>query len=415
MSNAAQQMDPVEIIACTIAADLNAVPQLVDQMETEFGENWGDLRFEEVEAFLSSPVSDDLEIVTLAIMGRDEDMLIRAANLINLIKDKDIYIVLVTKDVSAPILHQLMRLGADEFVPYPVPDGALNDSVERRSRLDSAPAVNHAAVAQPNLALASMPAKNGSVFAIQGLCGGAGATTFAVNLAHELATLDKKNPKTVCFLDLDFQFGSAATYLDLPRKDAVLEMLTNAEDLDEDVFSQALVGFSENMHVLTAPADVLPLDIVGPDEIRSVIDNARTKFDFVVVDMPKTLVQWTETVMDRADVHFALMEMDMRSAQNALRLVRALKAEDLPFEKIKYVLNRAPKFTDLSGKSRAKKMAESLEISLELHLPDGGLQVSNSCDHGQPLGVTAAKNPLRKEIAKLAQSLAKMSDGDSGK
>jgi len=410
MSNAAKNIDPVEIIACTIAADLNAVPQLIDQMETEFGENWGDLRFEEVEAFLGSPVSDDLEIVTLAIIGRDEDMLIRAANLINLIKDKDIYIVLVTKDVSAPILHQLMRLGADEFVPYPVPEGALSDSVERRSRMDAAPTARHAAMSQPGLALASMPAKNGSVFAIQGLCGGAGATTFAVNLAYELANLDKKNPKTVCFLDLDFQFGSAATYMDLPRKDAVLEMLTNAEDLDEDIFSQALVGFGENMHVLTAPADILPLDIVGSEEIGAVIDNAREKFDFVVIDMPKTLVQWTETVMDRADVHFAMLEMDMRSAQNALRLIRALKAEDLPFEKIKYVLNRAPKFTDLSGKSRAKKMAESLEISLELNLPDGGVQVANSCDHGQPLGMTAPKNPLRKEITKLAQSLVKMAE-----
>jgi len=88
-----------------------------------------------------------------------------------------------------------------------------------------------------------------------------------------------------------------------------------------------------------------------------------------------------------------------------LRLVRALKSEALPHEKLRYVLNRAPKFTDLSGKSRVKRMAESLDINIEVQLPDGSLQVTQANDHGLPLAETAGKNPLRKEIQKLAKSL----------
>ena len=95
----------------------------------------------------------------------------------------------------------------------------------------------------------------------------------------------------------------------------------------------------------------------------------------------------------------------MRSAQNALRLKRALRSEDLPVEKLRFCLNRAPKFTDLNGKSRVKRMAESLEISIEVQLPDGGKVITQASDHGQPLAVGAAKNPLRKEIMKLAASL----------
>ena len=95
----------------------------------------------------------------------------------------------------------------------------------------------------------------------------------------------------------------------------------------------------------------------------------------------------------------------MRSAQNTLRLKRALQAEDLPFEKLRYVLNRGPKFTDLNGKSRVKRLGESLDISVELQLPDGGKPVTQAADHGLPLATSAAKNPLRREIAKLAQSL----------
>jgi pilus assembly protein CpaE len=42
-------------------------------------------------------------------------------------------------------------------------------------------------------------------------------------------------------------------------------------------------------------------------------------------------------VLTRAHVYFAMMELDLRSAQNVLRLVRALKAETLPHEKLRYV------------------------------------------------------------------------------
>jgi pilus assembly protein CpaE len=104
-------------------------------------------------------------------------------------------------------------------------------------------------------------------------------------------------------------------------------------------------------------------------------------------------------------VYIALIELDMRSAQNTLRLKRALQSEDLPFAKIRFALNRAPGFTDMNGKSRVKRLAESLGIGIEILLPDGGKPVMQSADHGTPMAVSAPKNPLRKEIAKLAKSI----------
>ncbi|NHX27268.1 pilus assembly protein CpaE, partial [Escherichia coli] len=162
---------------------------------------------------------------------------------------------------------------------------------------------------------------------------------------------------------------------------------------------------NDKLHVLTAPADMLPLDMLGPDDITTIIETARRQFDFVIVDMPKTLVQWTETVLGLSQVYFAVLELDMRSAQNALRMIRALKSEDLPIEKLRFALNRAPRFTDLTGKSRVKRLAENLDIDIELQLPEGGKSVVQAADHGLPLSETAGKLPLRKEIQKLAQSL----------
>ena len=243
------------------------------------------------------------------------------------------------------------------------------------------------------------------ILPVHGMAGGTGASTFAANLAWELATVSKTESPRVCILDLDFQYGSTATYLDLPRKDAVFELLSDTASADSDSFLQSMLTFNDKLHVFTAPADMLPLDIVSGEDIGRLLDMAQANFDFVIIDMPSTIVAWTESVLQRAHVYFVLLELDLRSAQNILRFVRALKAEALPHEKLRYVLNRAPKFTDLSAKSRVKRMAESLDIAIELQLPDGGPQVTQANDHGLPLAESAAKNPLRKELQKLAKSL----------
>ena len=55
-----------------------------------------------------------------------------------------------------------------------------------------------------------------------------------------------------------------------------------------------------------------------------------------VRSMPSTLVQWSEAVLNNAHVYFAMLELDMRSAQNTLRFKRALQSEELPVEKLRY-------------------------------------------------------------------------------
>jgi pilus assembly protein CpaE len=50
-------------------------------------------------------------------------------------------------------------------------------------------------------------------------------------------------------------------------------------------------------------------------------------------------------------------------------------------------------------------MAESLDIDIEVQLPDGGEQVTQANDHGLPIAESAGKNLLRKELQKLAKSL----------
>nr|MCU0802876.1 AAA family ATPase [Paracoccaceae bacterium] len=382
---------------------------LIDDMERELGESWGDLGFDDALVFLEQPDAETLEFVAIAVNQDDEGDLARITAIIQAAKARNIRVILIADQVSPIALHQLLRLGGDDFVPYPLPDGALHESIERiRNAAKAPPPSMTLATGDEQISAPTFKAKgdrDGVVLPVHGLAGGTGASTFAANLAWEIATSAPKDGPRVCLLDFDFQYGSAATYLDLPRREAVFELYSDTAAADSDSFLQAMLTFNDKLHVLTAPADMLPLDIVTPDDIGRIIDMAKANFDFVVIDMPKTIVAWTEAVLIRSHVYFAMMELDLRSAQNILRMTRALKAEALPHEKLRFVLNRAPKFTDLSGKSRVKRMAESLDIAIELHLPDGGPHVTQCNDHGLPLAEQAAKNPLRREIQKLAKSL----------
>jgi len=401
------QTEPSPIVACTVSRDVQNFDLLIEDMETLLGEGWGDLGFPEALSFLAQPDAAGLKFIALALDCEDEAQLPLLASIISLARSRDIQVVLIAEDVTPAALHHLLRTGADEFVPYPLPEGELAAAVARlgRSKADPAP--------EPASRVALKGGGDGVLIAVQGLCGGCGTTTFAVNLAWELANIAKDRSPRVCLIDLDLQFGTVATYLDLPRRDAVVELMSDLRSMDGDSFAQALVGFEDRLQVLTSPPDLLPLDLVSPDDIRRLLDVAREHFDFVIVDMPTALLDWTDTVLTQAQVFFVLMELDMRSAQNALRLKRALQSEDLPFDKLRFALNRAPKFTDLQGKSRAKRMADTLGIALQLWLPDGGKPVQTAGDHGLPLASHAAKNPLRKEIVKLAAELHAIGQSDA--
>ncbi len=402
-NTAAVDQEPAPILACTISRDVQAFDLLIEDMETEMGESWGDLSIEDAIAFFEQPDSDTLEFVVIAMDDQDEVNLAQIAEVIRRADAKGIKALVVAEEVSPIALHQLLKVGAEEFIPYPLPDRALHDAIERL-RTPETPAAPPQADG-PATPRVSDRDHEGVLIAVHGLAGGSGATTLAVNLAWELANVDKKDGPRVCIIDLDLQFGSVSTFLDLPRRDMIYEVLSDTASVDEESFMASILTYNDRLNVFTAPADMLPLDLVSSEDVMTVINLARANFDYVVVDMPSTVVQWTETILTAAHIYFATIELDMRSAQNTLRMIRALKSEELPAEKLRYVLNRAPKFTDLNGKSRVKRLAESLDISVELQMPDGGKQVVQAGDHGVPLAEAATKNPLRKEIQKLAQQL----------
>ncbi len=404
-----QETDVIE--ACAIARDLEEFDLLIEDLEEKLGAKWGGLDFNNAEDILRSSHADTLKFITIALDKTDEDDLTFVANIVGAAKDRNIKIILVTHDLTPISLHQLMRLGADDFVPYPLPENALNEAIDRVLQEPEEKVVIKEVFVQSETQQTTaniQPSKQGILLPVYGMSGGVGATTFTTNLAWEMQTMLAEQGKTVCVIDFDFQFGSVATYLDVPKTEAAFELLTEVNNADAESFKQVMSKYAEKLDVLPSPQDAIPLEFIGAEDVKHLLDIARSCYDVVIVDLPRTLVSWSEVVLNECELFLSVVGLDMRSAQNIQRFMRALKSEDLPFEKVQFILNKAPKLTDLSGKSRVKRMAESLDIEFRWQLSDGGKPVPATGDHGAPLAEMVAKNPLRKDIVKIAETFAEL-------
>jgi pilus assembly protein CpaE len=396
--------DEQHVEAFAISRDLAAFEELDQDLEVEFEDGWRGFDLMQGREAFEMKLPPTVKFVIVAAGAADEADLDAVVSVIRKAKEARKIVLLIARDLSPTGMHRLLRSGADDFAPFPLPPGVLSETVSRMRDLAESGATQ---------AADSRRRRKGYILPCYGVAGGVGATTFAVNLAYELSEHVRKTGMRVCLLDFNFQYGSVATYLDLPRREAIYELISDPTTLDHDALAQALTSFKKRLAVLTAPSDALPLDIIGPEDVRRLLEIAASAYDFVIVDMPQSLTHWSDTVLQMCETFFAVLEVDMRSAQNMLRFLRALKAEDLPYEKVQYILNRSPGFTDLSGKSRVKRLSDSLGIDINIYLPDGGKAVVNACDQGAPLADAASGNALRKEIRKVAISLVEMAEAQS--
>lgn len=163
MSSVMPQPQTAPIVACTISRDVQNFDLLIEDLETVLGESWGDLGFGEVLAFLRQPESDAMEFFALAMDKEDEDNLVLISEIITHAKERNIKVILIAEDVTPASLHSLLRNGADEFVPYPLPEGELAQAIER-IRAPEIPVVTQQAA--PILQSGSQ--KNGAVLAVHG-------------------------------------------------------------------------------------------------------------------------------------------------------------------------------------------------------------------------------------------------------
>lgn len=259
--------------------------------------------------------------------------------------------------------------------------------------------------AQPVAPVAPVPLTDRpvSLLVFQPLAGGAGTTTLAVSYACAIAATypDLK----VLLLDLNLQFGGVGLHLDLPETMKVVDAYARMRSLDDEGFRACLQSRGMNLSVFTAPAEVVPLDALGPDAVKHLLTLARGVADILVVDLPLAVADWSAEVWQQADYLALNGTMEVRSAAGLRRLSELAGRDLIHSTNCHILLNRVPERRPPSWLEEYLAFTRPLGRKVPKLLPEGGGDVSAALATGQALPLSLPANPLaeavRQEIATL--------------
>lgn len=353
---------------------------------------WRVISLEGVEAELKSvpprPRRDELYLFTLA--QDDDERIERVERSIGELARLDVATALITDHVASETVHRLLRAGAIDFTPWPVPKGGLDrilDHVAARRRLGA------------------KPSSTSQLISVFRAAGGAGATTLAVNLAWELA-LAGKGRRGVALIDLDLQFGGVSGYLeDAPGAD-IAEMLLAPEAGSANAQRGAMTRLSDKLAILPAPTAMLPLHSIARRTVDGVLVNALASFDYVVVDTPLALTTWTKAILERSTAAYLISRrLDHHEENNVAKMLRAFDDIGAPTGDIELVLNQAPAPMDFGRRRRAAQFQKNIARSFDRSLPDGGGRVAHAGRQGALLADVGRGNRYRCAVRSLAKDL----------
>ena len=292
-------------------------------------------------------------------------------------------VVMLCVNHTPDFLIHAMRAGVREVLKSPVTKEVLLTAVER---------------IEQRLGLAARPRDPGTIAAFIPCKGGSGATFIATNLGYQLAAENKK----VLLIDLNLQFGDAVLFIHDNKPATNLgDVARNIQRLDASFLAGNLVKISPNYGVLAAPEDPGQAIEIKPEHIEVLLNVAINHYDFVILDCGRVLDAVTIKALDRANYVFPVMQLTLPFVRDANRMISAFRTLGYSKEKIRLLVNRLEKSSEL----KLSDVERSLGVSAFQTLPNSYDAVAAAVNHGRPIASFARTNPVAKGLQELAQSL----------
>lgn len=243
--------------------------------------------------------------------------------------------------------------------------------------------------------------------------GGAGVTTLAIQTAMLL--LNSGGPRvkpSTCLVDLDFQHGAVADYLDLEPRLNLAEIEPRPDRLDRQLLEVMLSYHSSGLAVVAAPNRPAEMRSFDPDVVTRLLDLVSTNFEYVVFDMPRTWFSWTDSVLLGSNKLFIVSETTVPGLRHAKQLVAAIKERlgDGPNPQV--IVNRfQPRM--FSASLRYSDLEQTLGDTFAGAIPNDYGLVREAIDRGVPLDEVKPGNKISTTIKKLVlgTEAAKAADG----
>jgi len=310
-------------------------------------------------------------------------------------KKKAIFLALTEDDISLVKARKLQNIGIDEVLPKSITGSDLNEIVTGSLRKNGVLNLDQADRVE-----------EGHVIAISQTRGGVGATTLAVNLALCLtgkkSFLKKAKGNRVALIDFDLQFGNVHVYLDLEDNGSFQHLLETGDTPDANYIHGMLQKHPSGLEVLNTPAALVPLNSLTPLLVTKIISHLKADFDYVIIDLPRAMVDWVEPVLQRSNQLLLVTDTSVPCVRQARRM-KDFYSEihiGLPVE---LVVNREKK---PMVKSAHHKDAEAALDSKFAHwLPYNPKLARRAIDLGKPVSEIAPSSNLGKGFEMIARSV----------
>jgi cellulose biosynthesis protein BcsQ len=126
-------------------------------------------------------------------------------------------------------------------------------------------------------------------------------------------------------VDLDFQHGSVADYLDLEPRLNLAEIEPRPDRLDRQLLEVMLSYHASGLAVVAAPNRPAEMRSFDPDVVTRLLDLVSSNFEYVVFDMPRTWFSWTDSVLLGSNKLFIVSETTVPGLRHAKQLVAAIR------------------------------------------------------------------------------------------
>ena len=144
---------------------------------------------------------------------------------------------------------------------------------------------------------------------------------------------------------------------------------------------------------------------VKPEHVEVLLNVAVNHYDFVLLDVGRVLDAVTIKALDRANYVFAVMQLTLPFVRDANRMVSAFRTLGYSRDKIRLLVNRLEKSSEL----KVTDVERSLGLSPYRTIPNSYEAVAAAVNHGQPIASFARGNPVAKSLQELAQALIRPS------
>jgi pilus assembly protein CpaE len=320
--------------------------------------------------------------------GRDDEMQ-ALARLMARVRDWP-PVIAVTQSFDENVARTLMQMRIADFLVKPV---APVDLVRACARVSKGPNGG----AQPTEA---------KIYTFLSAVGGAGVTTLAVQTA--LLLLNSGGPRvkpSTCLVDLDFQHGAVADYLDLEPRLNLAEIEPRPDRLDRQLLEVMLSYHASGLAVVAAPNRPAEMRSFDPDVVTRLLDLVSTNFEYVVFDMPRTWFSWTDSVLLGSNKLFIVSETTVPALRHAKQLVAAIKERLGDGPKPRVIVNRFRQRMFSAG-LRHSDFEQTLGDAFAGAIPNDYNLVREAIDRGVPLDEVKPGNKITAQIRKLVQDTA---------